>query len=414
MRPVAPRRFPPVRPRQPHPADRTLPIQAQGDAVWRQDLPVQRAQGRAGDRRLAQGPASFPRQVRPAPTRRRYPAVSRLHSAAPKAGPGGPPPPPPAAAVEHDPLGGRVEWYLAVGGVRSGPFSRVEAAQKILTAEPGKTVHVWKEGMPGWKPSEEVSVIARELSMLRPPPPPPPEPREDAGAHGQFAPEGRGHAACRSPKPPKRKSPSRFSRASRSRQRPRAFPIPWTSPWIPTQVCFPTSPPRRRRRSRICPASRPWAVFADVTTKKNKNLRELEAEPLFSTAPALSESDGRRPLCSRPCIRPPPWPRKPPSRRMPCPVRRNCPLAVRVSSNQLAVAVLPHPSIRSTPSAPGRGATQARCTAAFGSARLPRPAPAPSGIPTASHQFVGAGCCNRHRPIRHGRFLRGDSGRGGK
>jgi hypothetical protein len=87
---------------------------------------------------------------------------------------GPPPPPPPPSADLADALGGRAEWYLAAGGVRSGPFPRVEASRRILAADHGKAVHVWKEGMNGWKPAEEVSVIARELSLLRSPPPPPP------------------------------------------------------------------------------------------------------------------------------------------------------------------------------------------------------------------------------------------------
>jgi predicted Zn finger-like uncharacterized protein len=91
---------------------------------------------------------------------------------APKASPAVPPPPPSADLA--DALGGRAEWYLAAGGVRSGPFSRVEASRRILAADHGKVVHVWKDGMNGWKPAEEVSVIARELSLLRSPPPPPP------------------------------------------------------------------------------------------------------------------------------------------------------------------------------------------------------------------------------------------------
>ncbi len=128
-------------------------------------------------------PSSAPKAV-PSSAPKAVPssAPKAAPSSAPKAAPSsasksavhGPPPPPPAATAGPDPLGGRVEWYLAVGGVRSGPFSRAEAARRILAATPGKAVHVWKEGMPGWKASDEVSVIARELNLLRPSPPPPP------------------------------------------------------------------------------------------------------------------------------------------------------------------------------------------------------------------------------------------------
>ena len=122
----------------------------------------------------------------PAPAGRSLPVSTAAKPAAPltpkplsvparKAGLSGPPPPPPPPSADlADALGGRAEWYLAAGGVRSGPFPRVEASRRILAADHGKAVHVWKEGMNGWKPAEEVSVIARELSLLRSPPPPPP------------------------------------------------------------------------------------------------------------------------------------------------------------------------------------------------------------------------------------------------
>ena len=81
------------------------------------------------------------------------------------------PPPPPPASIAPDPLGGRVEWYVAVAGAQSGPFSRSDAAKRIVALDPAKAVHVWKEGMSGWKPPSEVSVIAREINLLKPVPP---------------------------------------------------------------------------------------------------------------------------------------------------------------------------------------------------------------------------------------------------
>ena len=121
------------------------------------------------------GPKAMPApagKVLPAARPAASPTHKPLSVPAYKSGSSGPPPPPSAELA--DVLGGRAEWYLAVGGVRSGPFSRVEASRRTLAADPGKVVHVWKDGMNGWKPAEEVSVIARELSLLRSPPPPPP------------------------------------------------------------------------------------------------------------------------------------------------------------------------------------------------------------------------------------------------
>lgn len=87
-----------------------------------------------------------------------------------------PPPLPTSAASPPAPLGGDVEWYVSVNGTQAGPFSRTDAAKRIVTAKAGQPVHVWKDGMSAWKPAREVSVIARELSILRRPPPPPPPP----------------------------------------------------------------------------------------------------------------------------------------------------------------------------------------------------------------------------------------------
>ena len=99
------------------------------------------------------------------------PVPSSGPKVAPSSGPKVPPPPPARAGKGADPLGGHVEWYIAIDGERSGPFSRVEVARRIHAAGPGKTVHVWKEGMSGWKLPDEVSVVARELNLLRPVPP---------------------------------------------------------------------------------------------------------------------------------------------------------------------------------------------------------------------------------------------------
>ena len=89
------------------------------------------------------------------------------------------PPPPPL------PLAPVAEWYVSVNGQSHGPFTRLNAARHVLTTRETDDVHVWKDGMSGWKPARDVSVIAREIRILRPPldppqppssPPPPPLP----------------------------------------------------------------------------------------------------------------------------------------------------------------------------------------------------------------------------------------------
>jgi predicted Zn finger-like uncharacterized protein len=210
-----------------------------------------------------------------------------------KPGPAGPPPLPPPGAGEADPLGGRAEWYLAIGGVRSGPFSRVGAAQKILAAEPGKKVHVWKEGMPGWKSSEEVSVIAREMNLMRPtpPPPPPPEPVKfpmpPTGAHPKVA--AMPAAAARAAKTPDNEGMPLFPGKPLT-------PLP-TSISDALDFAVDTQPglfsditTKKAKNIHDLSKESDKGSFADVTTKKGKNLRDLEAEPLFAAAPAFSKS----------------------------------------------------------------------------------------------------------------------------
>jgi predicted Zn finger-like uncharacterized protein len=180
------------------------------------------------------------------------------HGAPTSAMPGPPPPPPPAAAVSPDPIGGRVEWYVAAGGVRSGPFSRVEAAQKIISAEAGRTVHVWKAGMPGWKPSDEVPVIARELNLLRPPPPPPP-------------PESARVSPVQPPAPPKVAAVPAVANRPASAHEDQPIPL------------FPGKPikplPGGIFDSLEISLEADLGVFSDTTTKKAEHLRALPKEP---------------------------------------------------------------------------------------------------------------------------------------
>jgi hypothetical protein len=189
-----------------------------------------------------------------------------------------------------------VEWYLAVGGVRSGPFSRVEAAKRIIAAVSGKSVHVWKEGMPGWKPSDEVSVIARELNLLRPSPPPPPPPSEPAKVPSAPA----------LPAPPKVAAmPASAAKSAKAHQ---DLPTPLFPgrPLTPSPAslsdsleiavetdsgAFADITTKKAKNIHDLSLEPDKGSFADSTTKKGKNLRDLEAEPLFASAPAFSEAN---------------------------------------------------------------------------------------------------------------------------
>jgi predicted Zn finger-like uncharacterized protein len=107
-------------------------------------------------------------------------SLRRAPAAAPRGLGKAPPPPPPPAW----PQATIAEWYVSVNGQRHGPFTRTDAARHVLTTSESDDVHVWKDGMTGWKPAREVSVIAREIAILRPPasppPPPPPPPKKPA------------------------------------------------------------------------------------------------------------------------------------------------------------------------------------------------------------------------------------------
>ncbi len=241
-------------------------------------------------------PSSAPKAV-PSSAPKAVPssAPKAVPSSAPRAAVHGSPPPPPAAPAGTDPLGGRVEWYLAVGGVRSGPFSRAEAARRIISAAPGKAVHVWKEGMPGWKPSGEVSVIARELNLLRPPPPPPPS---SGPAKAPSAPP--------SSLPPKVAAmPPTVAKAAKAAHELPASLFPG-KPLTPSPAgmsdsleialetdsgAFSDITTKKAKDLHDLSKESDKGSFADSTTKKGKNLGAIEAASLSSSAPAFAEND---------------------------------------------------------------------------------------------------------------------------
>jgi predicted Zn finger-like uncharacterized protein len=235
---------------------------------------------------------SAPKAI-PAPAGRSLPLSAAARPAAPptpkppsvpayKAGSWGPPPPPSADLA--DVLGGRAEWYLAVGGVRSGPFTRVEASGKILATDPGKVVHVWKEGMNGWKAAEEVSVIARELSLLRSPPPPPP--------------------MNESVESPALKTPPPVAKPARMTTSEPAFPgkplhplADGTTERMSVDAGSDSGPFREittKKGAELQAVSEEAGSFSDITTKKAKSIRKLihesEASSFGNAAPIVPSS----------------------------------------------------------------------------------------------------------------------------
>lgn len=74
-----------------------------------------------------------------------------------------PPPPPPP-----------VQIYVAEGGQRLGPFDLNALKQMVAQNKLTKQTLVWKQGMAGWEPAENVAEVKVLFESVPPPPPPPP------------------------------------------------------------------------------------------------------------------------------------------------------------------------------------------------------------------------------------------------
>jgi predicted Zn finger-like uncharacterized protein len=90
-------------------------------------------------------------------------------SARPPAAPAPRPPAPPPPAAPDDGL----QWYLALDGNRSGPFTRRQLVDKVAPFSADADLHVWNEQLGGWKPPAQVPAIAADLAARKPTGPPP-------------------------------------------------------------------------------------------------------------------------------------------------------------------------------------------------------------------------------------------------
>jgi predicted Zn finger-like uncharacterized protein len=77
------------------------------------------------------------------------------------------PPPPP-------PVGDGIEWFVAIEGAQQGPFTRRALVDKLIALPKDADVHVWNDGMDGWKPPKDVPELAKDMAARRPPVPPVP------------------------------------------------------------------------------------------------------------------------------------------------------------------------------------------------------------------------------------------------
>jgi predicted Zn finger-like uncharacterized protein len=198
------------------------------------------------------------------------------------------PPPLPRAAKGADRLGGHAEWYVAVDGVQSGPFSRKEAARRIAAAGPDQDTHVWKEGMAAWKTPREVSVIARELSQLRAAPPQPRPASSAPPAASPIASPAKPAASPKSTTPPpaSQGAPPRSPPAAAAAAGPIGAAVDDLFGDITTQ---------KSTGLRELVAESADVDFGEVTTKKGKNLRDLETDPLHAPSSNLPDAEATPP-----------------------------------------------------------------------------------------------------------------------
>ncbi len=73
-----------------------------------------------------------------------------------------PPPPPPS-----------VQYFIAVNGAQTGPFTELVMGQMIQQGSLKKETMIWKNGMVAWASADQVAEIAKLFTTVPPPLPPP-------------------------------------------------------------------------------------------------------------------------------------------------------------------------------------------------------------------------------------------------
>ena len=95
-----------------------------------------------------------------------------------------------------------VQWYMALDGNRTGPFSRARLVDKLMPLAKSADVHVWNERLGDWRSPKDVPEIAGEMTRRRAPPPPPPPGMPRRPTPPPIPPMSGGHVA-----PPRRPTP---------------------------------------------------------------------------------------------------------------------------------------------------------------------------------------------------------------
>jgi predicted Zn finger-like uncharacterized protein len=83
-------------------------------------------------------------------------------------------PVPPVAPGGASQVDDGLQWYMALEGQRTGPFTRRQLVDKLAPLPRQADVHVWNEKLGAWKPPADVPALAADITARRRPPTIPP------------------------------------------------------------------------------------------------------------------------------------------------------------------------------------------------------------------------------------------------
>ncbi|THA31339.1 SPFH domain-containing protein [Streptomyces sp. A1277] len=83
-----------------------------------------------------------------------------------------PQPASPAPSAGPPPLPVQEQWFIGVNGTQQGPYDRPALTGLVTAGTLTRTSLIWKDGMPGWLPADQVPDIGRLFAAVPPPLPP--------------------------------------------------------------------------------------------------------------------------------------------------------------------------------------------------------------------------------------------------
>ncbi|MEV6795471.1 SPFH domain-containing protein [Streptomyces sp. NPDC051320] len=78
----------------------------------------------------------------------------------------------PAPSAGPPPLPAQEQWFVGVNGAQQGPYDHTALTGLVSAGSLTRATLVWKEGMPGWLPADQVPDIGRLFGAVPPPLPP--------------------------------------------------------------------------------------------------------------------------------------------------------------------------------------------------------------------------------------------------